>query len=104
MFWSRYIDLAAKVAKEKGEIISEQTPGASIINGGEYLNKAFSWGGEGVRPHGPDFWGRVSAEYSRGATGTIDVIQDFEKNRHVGAIYGGNTNGRLLWMRVRSHL
>ncbi|MFC0254204.1 hypothetical protein [Massilia consociata] len=79
MFWSGNKDLAAKMAKEKGKTILEQTPGGSVIDGWEDLNNTFSWGGIGVEPRGPDFWGSVSAKYSGDAAGKIDVIQDFEK-------------------------
>ncbi|GAB3381245.1 hypothetical protein [Massilia agri] len=79
MFWSGNKDLAAKIAKERGKTILEQTPGGSVIDGWGDLNKTFSWAGEGIEPHGPDFWGAVSSKYSSDATGKIDVIQDFEK-------------------------
>jgi hypothetical protein len=79
MFWSGNKDLAGKIAAEKGKIILEQTPGGKVIDGWEDLNNTFSWKKEDMPPHGWDLWGEVSARYSRGASGEIDVIQDFEK-------------------------
>lgn len=79
-FWSGNKDLARKIAKERGKIILEETPGGKVIDEWDDLNEAFPWDGTKMAPHGWDFWGEVSSLYSRGAVGEIDVIQDFEKS------------------------
>lgn len=80
MFWSGNKELARKIAKDKGKVILEETPGGKVIDNWEDLDKAFPWDAAEMAPHGWDFWGEVSANYSRGAIGEIDVIQDLEKS------------------------
>ena len=80
MFWSGNKELARKIAKKNGKIILEETPGGKVIDDWEDLGEAFPWDGTKPGPHGWDLWGEVSATYSRGAVGEIDVIQDFEKS------------------------
>ena len=79
MFWSGNKELAAKIATEKGRTILEQTPGGRVIDNWDDLAAAFPWDTKKTGPWGFSLWGDVSANYSKGATGTIDVIQDIGK-------------------------
>lgn len=90
MFWSGNKELARKIAKDNGKVILEETPGGKVIDEWKDLDEAFPWDGTKPGPHGWDFWGEVSATYSRGAVGEIDVIQDFEKSfPHGGPTWRG---------------
>jgi hypothetical protein len=79
MFWSGDKELARKVAAQKGKIILEETPGGKVVDGWDDLNNAFTWNVTDMPPHGWDFWGDISAEYSKGAVGEADVIQNVKK-------------------------
>lgn len=79
MFWSGNVELAAKIATEKGKTILEQTSGGKVIDKWKDLNNTFSWDEKALGPHGWDLWGDVSANYSKDAFGSIDVIQDMTK-------------------------
>lgn len=79
MFWSGNKDLAAKIATEKGKTILEQTPGGRVADGWDDLNNNFSWNPADMDPHGWDLWGDISANYSKGVSGEIEIIQDSGK-------------------------
>lgn len=79
MFWSGNKDLAREIAKSKGKIILEETPGGKVVDGWDELNSIFSWDKKDMKPHGWDLWGDISANYSKDAFGEIDVIQDIGK-------------------------
>lgn len=89
MFWSGNVKLAAKIAKEKGKIILEQTPGGRVIDDWNDLKVAFPWDNNKMGPYGWDFWGEVSSEYAKGAIGEIDVIQDVSKFPNGGPTWRG---------------
>jgi len=89
MFWSGNVDLAAKIATEKGKTILEQTAGGRVVNNWKELNEAFSWKPEDLKPGGDAFWGAISTEYSRDAAGEIDIIQDMTKFPNGGFIWRG---------------
>jgi hypothetical protein len=75
MFWSGDKKLAARVATARGKTILEQTPGGQVIDDWGELNSTFSWDNKDMPPYGWDLWGNVSAEYSKGAVGEVDVVQ-----------------------------
>lgn len=76
MFWSGNKELAREIAKSKGKTILEETPGGKVIDNWDDLNNVFSWDPKDMKPHGWDLWGDVSENYSRGAVGDIEIIQD----------------------------
>ncbi len=79
MFWSGAKELARKIAATKGKTILEETPGGKVIDEWIELNEVFSWNKSDMKPHGWDLWGDVSENYSKGASGEIDIIQDIKK-------------------------
>jgi hypothetical protein len=79
MFWSGDSKLAAKIAKERGKTILEQTPGGQVIDEWADLNNTFSWSPGDMAPHGWDLWGKVSEKYAKEAIGEIDIIQTAKK-------------------------
>jgi hypothetical protein len=79
MFWSGNKSLAGEIAASKGKTILEQTPGGKVIDDWEDINKTFDWDKDSMPPHGWDLWGDVSENYSKGASGNIEVIQDASK-------------------------
>ncbi len=76
MFWSGNKELAREIAKSKGKTILEETAGGKVIDNWDDLNNVFSWDPKDMKPHGWDLWGDVSENYSRGAVGDIEIIQD----------------------------
>lgn len=87
MFWSGNDELAAKIARENGKIVLEQTPGGKVIDKWKDLNIAFPWDDTAMGPRGVDFWGSVSTNYSKDAVGAIDVIQDMGKFPGGGGVW-----------------
>ena len=90
VFWSGNKELARKMAKERGKIILEETPGGKVIDGWEDLNETFSWDKTKMGPHGWDLWGAVSENYAKGVSGEIDIIQDVEKFPKGGDTWRGS--------------
>lgn len=89
MFWSGDKDVAAKIASKNGRTILEQTAGGRVIDGWDDINKAFPWDDKKLGPYGWDFWGTVSSEYSKDATGEINIIQYGKKFPAGGDIWRG---------------
>jgi len=79
VFWSGNKELAAKIAEENGKTILEQTSGGKVIDNWDDLNDSFSWEAGAMQPRAIDLWKSVSKNYSKGASGEIDIIQDFAK-------------------------
>lgn len=79
MFWSGNKDLAAKIAEGNGKTILEQTAGGKVIDNWDDLNDAFSWKADAMEPKAIELWKGVSKNYSKGASGEIDIIQDYAK-------------------------
>jgi len=90
MFWSGDKKLAGKIATEKGKTILEQTAGGRVIDDWKDLNDAFTWDPKDMEPYGWDFWGKISANYSKDAAGEIDVIQNIKKFPNGGDIWRTN--------------
>ena len=104
MFWSGDKDLAKKIAKERGKIILEQTPGGKVIDEWGDLNNIFSWDGKDMGPYGWDLWGAVSVEYAKEATGEIDVIQNIKKFPRGGDTWRGSEWTTLVRQRKVSFM
>ncbi|WP_146171886.1 hypothetical protein [Pseudoduganella armeniaca] len=89
MFWSGSKEVAGRIAAKNGKTILERTPGGSVIDGWKLINDVFSWNKNDMAPHGWDLWGEVSAKYSQGASGEIDIIQTADKYPGGGPTWRG---------------
>jgi hypothetical protein len=87
MFWSGDKEIARKIAKDKGKTILEETPGGKVIDPWGELDKAFPWDETKTGPYGWDFWGTVAAEYSKDASGEIEIVQSIKKFPNGGDIW-----------------
>ena len=75
VFWSGNYSAAAEYANSIGGTTLESTPGGSIFNNWDWLNKKFPTWGDGTATDQRRLWGAISSRYAELVNGPVYAVQ-----------------------------